>query len=536
MMKKRITWFVAALIIATMSYLLWPVEKSADWNIVTDQQALRYKQKYLQSIRQHGNNTAQPNVLLIVADDLGKHDISLYGHSPLATPHIDHLGQSGLVFAEAYATAAICAPSRAGLLTGRYQNRFGFESQPMQRYIRNELEFLVFSHLIETDEMEPVRYPSYPTADNFSKQGLPPSEITLGEIFQASGYETALIGKWHLGYGEDNHPLDFGFDHQFGFLEAFSLYAPEDDPGVVNHHHDLFWEKHIWSQQRSGPSAIQRDGNVIEESRYLTDAIVEEALTFIASAQKKGKPFFAYLPFSAPHTPFQARRADYDSLADVGDQNHRVYLAMIRRLDWAVGELTRYLEQVGLADNTLIIFASDNGGATYTKATDNGPLRDGKFTQFEGGLAIPMMMYWPGKIAPDRVLAPVMLTDVLPTLNQLLGLPLPADRIIDGQDLLQSQRESALAHRALFWRCDFNRAVRFERWKLLHNKKTNSIHLFDLRRDLGERRNIAREHPEIVKQLMMMLDDWETELEPAKWPRVMDYFTDEEGEGLWFAI
>jgi len=535
-MKKKITWLAATVAIATVSYLLWPVEKSADWDIVTDQRALQYKQKYLRSVQQHGKHTNSPNVLLIVADDLGKHDISLYGHSPLSTPHIDRLGRNGLVFADAYATAAICAPSRAGLLTGRYQNRFGFESQPMQRYIRNELEYLVFSHLIETDEMKPIRYPSYPTADNHPKQGLPVSEITLGEIFQASGYDTALIGKWHLGYGEDNHPLDFGFDHHYGFLEAFSLYAAEDDPGIVNHHHDLFWEKHIWSQQRSGPSAIQRDGKIIDESRYFTDAIVEETKNFIASAQNNHQPFFAYLPFSAPHTPFQARRVDYDSLANISDQNQRVYLAMIRRLDWAVGELTQYLEERGLAENTLIIFASDNGGAAYTKATDNGPLRDGKFTQFEGGLAIPMMMYWPGRIAPDRVSAPVILTDVLPTLNHLLGLPLPADRIIDGQDLLQTQRETILAHRPLFWRSDFNRAVRFEQWKLLHNKRTGSIHLFDLRRDIGEQRNVAQQHPDVVKQLMTLLDEWESELAPAKWPRVMDYFTDGEGEGLWFAI
>jgi arylsulfatase A-like enzyme len=535
-MKKTSAWLAAALMIVMLSYLFWPVDKSTNWNIVTDQQALQYKQKYLQSIQQHSDTTTRPNVLLIVADDLGKHDISLYGHSPLETPNIDNLGRNGLIFSEAYATAAICAPSRAGLLTGRYQNRFGFESQPMQRYIRNELEYLVFSHLIETDEMQPIRYPDYPTADNLQRQGLPLSEITLGEIFQASGYDTALIGKWHLGYGEDNHPLAFGFDHYYGFLEAFSLYAPEDDPGVVNHHHDLFWEKHIWSQQRSGPSAIQRDGKIIDESRYITDAIVEETQTFIASAQENGTPFFAYLPFSAPHTPFQARRVDYDSLSDVSDQNQRVYLAMIRRLDWAVGELTRFLEQSGLAENTLIIFTSDNGGATYTKATDNGPLRDGKFTQFEGGLAIPMMMYWPGKIAPEHVSAPVMLTDVLPTLNHLLGLPLPTDRIIDGHDLLQSQRETVLAQRPLFWRSDFNRAVRFEQWKLLHNNKTNSIHLFDLRKDISELRNVAQQHPDIVKQLMTLLDEWESELEPAKWPRVMDYFTDDEGEGLWFAI
>jgi arylsulfatase A-like enzyme len=535
-MKRNIRWLAVAFTIAASCYLLWPVTKSAAWDIVTDQQTLRYKQSYLQSIRQSGGTTDRPNVLLILADDLGKHDVSLYGHSPLATPNIDHLGQHGLMFREAYASGAICAPSRAGLLTGRYQNRFGFESQPMQRYIRNELEYLAFRHLIETNQMQPIRYPNYPTADHYAKQGLPGSEITLGEIFQASGYSTALIGKWHLGYGGDNHPMDFGFDHHYGFLEAFSLYADEDNPNIVSHHHDLFWEKHIWSQQRNGPSAIQRNGKKIDETRYITDAIVEETKAFIASTQNNDKPFFAYLPFSAPHTPFQARKEDYDSLTHIDDPNQRVYLAMIRRLDWAVGELTQYLEKAGLAENTLIIFASDNGGAAYTGATDNGPLRDGKFTQFEGGLAIPMMMYWPGTIKPQRATAPVMLTDILPTLNHLLRVPLPEDRTIDGQDLLQAQRETILAKRPLFWRSDFNRAVRVQQWKFLHNKKTNSLHLFDLSKDVGEQHNVAQQYPDIVAQLVTLLDNWESELQPAKWPRVMDYHTESEGEGLWFAI
>jgi arylsulfatase A-like enzyme len=209
---------------------------------------------------------------------------------------------------------------------------------------------------------------------------------------------------------------------------------------------------------------------------------------------------------------------------------------MIRRLDWAVGELTSFLEQTELAEETLIIFASDNGGAAYTGATENGPLRDGKFTQFQGGLAIPMMMYWPGKIEPSRQPAPVTLTDTLPTLLGMLGLPLPDDRTIDGIDLFKEQRQPQLEQRPLFWRSDFNRAIRFGKWKLLHNKRSGSIHLFDLSTDVGEQRNVAEQHPDNVTQLMQLLDGWESELQPPKWPRVMDYFSDSEGEELWFAI
>lgn len=535
-MKRNVKWLIVLGTTILGCYLLWPVAKSSDWDIVTDQRALRSKQEYLRSIQPLRGDTIRPNVLLILADDLGKHDISLYGHSPIDTPNIDRLGREGLICIDAYASGAICAPSRAGLLTGRYQNRFGFESQPMQRYIRNQMEYLAFRHLIDTDQMRPIRYASYPTADHYAKQGMPLSEITLGEVFQASGYSTALIGKWHLGYGKDNHPMKFGFDFQYGFLEAFSLYAAEDDPSIINHRHDLFWEKHIWSQQRRGSCAIQRNGQKIDEPRYITDAIVEETKLFMAAAQQDGKPFFAYVPFSAPHTPFQARKEDYDSLTEISDQNQRVYLAMIRRLDWAVGQLTQYLEQAGLAEDTVIVFASDNGGAAYTYATDNGPLRAGKFTQFDGGLAVPMMIYCPGKIEPARVAAPVMLTDVLPTLLGLLDQPVPDDRTIDGIDLLQTDRESLLGQRPLFWRSDFNRAVRLGAWKLLHNRKTNSLHLFDLAEDIGEQRNVAELHSDVVARLIKLLDGWESELEPPKWPRVMDYFSDSEGEGLWFAI
>ncbi len=515
--------------------LLWPFQKSAEWDIDVSQVMLAGKTSYLEQLRPDADKDT-PNVILIVADDLGRHDISLYGHSPLQTPNIDQLGQQGVTYREAYASAAICSTSRAGLLTGRYQNRFGFESQPMQRYVRNRLEYLAFRYVLDTDAMQPIRYPNYPSSEALAQQGLPASEITLGELFKGLGYDTAVIGKWHLGFGVDNHPLRFGFDQQYGFMEAFSMYASEADPAIVNHHHDLFWEKHIWKQKRGGPSAITRDGVPIKETRYLTDAIVDEAETFMTDAARNGRKFFAYLPFNAPHTPFQARREDYNSLAAFEDDNQRIYLAMINRLDWAVGELTQFLKREGLAENTLIIFTSDNGGADYLNATDNGPLRAGKFTQFDGGLAVPLMIYWPDTLAAREVQAPVMLTDVFATISNLTGQPLAADRKYDSINLLAPDVESVAGGRPLFWRSDHNRAIRYKNWKLLHSKKNHWLRLYDLSLEAGERTDLQHEHKAVVTQLMTMLDAWEAEQLSPRWPRVMEYQFIDEGEEFSFAI
>ncbi len=515
--------------------LLWPIEKSKRWNIEPDEKLLSSKREYLNRLGELEPGET-PNIILIVADDLGKYDVSLYNHAPMATPNIDELGEMGITFNSAFATAPICSPSRAGLLTGRYQNRFGFESQPMQRYVRNYLEYIGFRFLISTDEMQPLLYPSYPPKDQQLKQGLPLSEITLAEVFDAVGYNTAIIGKWHLGYSDENHPLRFGFNFQYGFMEAFSLYDDEDDPGIVNYHHDLFWEEHIWDQQRSGPSSITRDGKEIVETRYLTDAIVEETKHFISESMERGEPFFTYLPFNAPHTPFQARKSDYEALDHIADDNQRTYLAMISRLDWAVGELSRFLQAKGIAEDTLIIFTSDNGGAHYTGATDNGPLRAGKFTQFDGGLAVPLMMYWPGRLERKVMQENVLLTDLFSTLTHLLGVPLPEDREYDSVNLLAESLYKVAGDRPLQWRSDYNRAVRFDRFKLMQNLRDGTTHLYDVKSDMGEENNLAESHQREIEKLESYADAWERDMKEPLWPRVMDYLLESNGEYFWFAI
>jgi arylsulfatase A-like enzyme len=222
------------------------------------------------------------------------------------------------------------------------------------------------------------------------KMGMPPSEILLSEILQARGYATGIMGKWHLGAGDHAIPSNRGFDTQYGFYEAYSLYmADTSDPTIVNQRHSDFSDPFIWGKGRTGTCAIRWNNEVIEEKYYLTDRIAEEANTFITAHAKE--PFFLYVPFLAPHTPFQATKAYYDKLGHIKDRNQRVYNAMILQLDDAVGSIIRHLEQQGLAQNTLIFFMSDNGGAHYTHATDNAPHKGGKFTNFEGGLNVPFM-------------------------------------------------------------------------------------------------------------------------------------------------
>ena len=281
---------------------------------------------------------------------------------------------------------------------------------------------------------------------------------------------------------------------------------------------------------RAGPSAITRDGTVIAETRYLTDAIQAETTAFIDAALNAGEPFFAYLPFSAPHTPFQARAEDYEAIQSAPDHNTRVYAAMIRRLDTVVGRLIEHLRDRGALEDTVVVFTSDNGGAAYTKATSNGPLRGGKFTQFEGGLAVPLLVRWPeGAAGKDSRL--VLLTDLFATLLREADTPLPDDRPLDSVAL-----QSAPEDRYLFWRSDFNLAVRRGNWKLLHDRRTGRSLLYDLELDPGEKNDQAARNPEVVQAFLAALASWEAELAPARWPRVMNYLYRDSADEYWFAI
>jgi arylsulfatase A-like enzyme len=526
---------------ALLIYALFPLS-SREFIIGVDEKLLRGKEEFLRKLHRDARSvspgdTRPPNIVLILADDLGKTDISLYGSPHVHTANMDSIGREGVVFTEAYCTAPICAPSRASLLTGRYQQRFGFELQPHDRYPRNRLERFLYRQLLRGENWIVSDAASFPRRRDIEGQGLPSSEITLAELLHAMGYVTGIIGKWHLGYEEPFIPNNRGFDYQYGFYEAFSLYAPVDDPGIINHRHDHFANRHIWKKGRSGNSAIRRNHEVIEEDEYLTTKIGKEAVRFIRS--RDSEPFFLYIPFSAPHTPFQVTAAYYDMFFHVDDTNKRVYYAMIQALDDAVGNILNALEERGLEEHTLVFFASDNGGAIYTGATDNAPLKGGKFSYYEGGVNVPFMLRWKGRIEPGSVYdAPVSLMDIFATSVAAASGQFPGDRIYDGVDLLPfiTGENTDQPHETLYWRADFNRAVRREGWKGIMNEKHGTRQLYDLQSDKAERFDRAGTRTDVLDALDTILEQWEKQLPPPLWPPVMEYRLNLDGEDHYFSI
>lgn len=521
-MKRRLLLYSFVLLAVCLVYGFWPMTTKR-FEIVFDKEKIAAKQDYLNTLTP--NSVKKPNIVLIVADDLGKTDISLYGKPPIQTPNIDSIGLKGMTFTEGYITSPICAPSRAGMLTGRYQQRFGFECQPHDRYPKNRIEMFVYKNLIATGDWLVADQAEFPRFKDIMKNGMPPSEIMLSEILQKAGYRTGIAGKWHLGGGEHAIPINRGFDYQYGFYEAYSLYmADTSHPDIINQRHKDFSDPFIWGKGRSGNCAIRKNHNVIEEEYYLTDRIAQEANGFID--RNEDGPFFLYVPFLAPHTPFQATKAYYDKLEHIKDRNKRVYNAMIWQLDDAVGSIIEHLEQKGLMENTIIFFLSDNGGATYTEATDNAPLKGGKFTNFEGGLNVPFMVRWDGYVAPRTSYSePVISMDVFASVLDLANVNYADGRTLDGVSLLPVIIDSMNQpiHDKLCWRSGYNRAIRAGDWKLITDGLSGNEALYNLRNDKEEQHNLVLTHPDTVKQLKQMHADWESEMTDPKWPRVMDY-------------
>ena len=542
--------------------------------IVFDERLIDGKQAYLEELRRrrladpHREAAgAAPNVVFMVADDLGPSDISAYGPAlgapHVETPHIDSIGTAGVRFDNAYATAAICAPSRAALLTGRHQNRSGFQLQPQSRYAKNRLEYLVFRYVLDTGNMVPVFSTEFPAQEDIDRQGLSPAEITIADAFGAAGYQTAAVGKWHLGITDGFLPRDHGFDTHYGFYEAYSLYAPESDPDVVGLRLGEFTDDHQWDTGRSGPSAIHRNGEVVGEKEYLTFALADEATDFIEDAGDD--PYFLHLAFSAPHVPLQAPREYYDRFPRVEDEATRIYYAMISALDEAVGRVLAAVEESGRAKETVIVFTADNGGYEGTGATENYPFKAGKFSNFQGGLRVPALLSYPERVRAGTVVESVVsLMDFPITAMAAAGIPPAEDRDYDGVDLLSylSPPEEApgsengdtrgepaggtntprpgdgapepddsgrhaivreTIHEALYWVWDYNRAVLADGHKLILDDLHGVELLYNIDADPGEARNLAEEYPNHVQELRRRLDAWEALMPPAAWPRIMNY-------------
>lgn len=465
-----------------------------------------------------------PNLIVLLADDLGVHDVSVYGGAHVPTPHIDAIGAQGVRFEAAYAPSPVCSPSRAGLLTGRYPQRYGFELLPHARYVHGPLERFAARFFAVGDGWELAPQVPVPSREARALQGLPLTEQTLAELLHAQGYATGLMGKWHLGSGPTLLPERRGFDQVYGFYEAFSLYADPDRADVVNLPIDLYADRHMWRVGRDGASAIRRNGALIAEDRYLTDAIADEAVSFIDA--HVDAPFLLYVPFNAPHAPLQALREDYEALWEVADPRQRVYAAMVRRLDEAVGRILAEIDARGLGEDTLVLLASDNGAAAYNHVIDNGPLAGGKLTPLEGGLRVPMLARWPGHLPAGQTFAdPVSLLDVLPTLAEAAGAPLSTDRVYDGVSLLPylSGRVQGAPHARLYWRSGGQIAVREGDWKLIEDAASGDRALYDLAEDPQETRDRSAEEPARVTALEAALRAWEADLVDPAWPPVMQY-------------
>jgi arylsulfatase A-like enzyme len=339
------------------------------------------------------------------------------------------------------------------------------------------------------------------------------------------GYATGIAGKWHLGHSKEQIPNAMGFDEQYGFYGAFTLYSEKrKSPNYVHYVQDSYSSKYQWKTGRKETSAIMRNDKVIKEERYTTQAILEEGVEFIA--RNKEKPFFLYLAFNAPHVPFQAPKAYYEMHSDTEEENKRVYYAMIHALDDAIGSLNDKLEMMGLEENTIIYFISDNGGASYTKATDNGPYKGGKLTTFEGGVNVPFIIKWKGKIPEGTVYEnPVSSMDIFRTSATLAECPLPDDRVYDGVNLLPYVTGEMInpPHDAFYWKADHIHAMRKGNWKFLLSTRDNWAELYNMEEDRYETYDLSKEKPEILIQLQQDYDAWMKQQAPPMWPRIMDH-------------
>ena len=418
---------------------------------------------------------AQPNVLVIVADDLGYADIGVHGGKQVPTPNIDALATSGLRCTSGYVAAPYCSPSRASFLTGRSSTRFGHEFNP---------------HVGEE-----------------TKLGLPLTEKTIANYLHEAGYATGLIGKWHQGFSPEHHPQSRGFDDYFGFLVGghnFILHKDAEPEFGSAHSHDM----------------IYRSRELQHLDGYTTDLFTDEAVGFID--RHADKPWLLYLAYNAVHTPLEVLAKYGDRVpASITEPDRRGYLSLLIGLDDAVGRLVAHLRETKRDKDTLIFFFSDNGGSgrkpyfAYNTGL-NTPLRGDKGQTFEGGIRVPFFVSWPGKLPAGKTFdQPVSTLDILPTGCAAAGVKTGSN--IEGVDLLPhlTGKNSAAPHEMLAWRFGPQKAIRKGQWKLVDARdfdaKTQSgWQLYDVEKDIGEQHDLASTKPEVVAELSKAWDDWNT--------------------------
>jgi arylsulfatase B len=433
------------------------------------------RRAFLASLSAAAAPANRPNIVLLLADDLGYGELGCQGNPQIPTPHIDSIAQSGVRFTNGYVSAPFCCPSRAGLMTGRYQTRFGHE-------------------LNATGKLNLAPH-----------VGLPLTETTLASHLQSAGYRTAAIGKWHLGATEKFHPLNRGFHEFFGFLHEGHYYAPQ--PTVANHLRPN-------EPPYDDANPLLRNRQPVEEPEYYTRALAREAVAFIDRNRKK--PFFLYVPFNAVHSPMQATHADMARFAHITDPHRRIFAAMLVSLDDAVGAILKKLQSEKLTKNTLVIFLSDNGGPVAELTSSNAPLRGQKGQLYEGGIRIPFLMQWPGRLPAARTHHhPVISLDLAPTILAAAKIPVPKN--LDGQNLLPLPTQP----RTLFWRYNKSQALRRGDWKIVRQMGPRDPdkpwQLFNLTQDIRESNDLAPADPAKLKELATAWDTLNAQMVPPLW-------------------
>lgn len=400
----------------------------------------------------------KPNILVIVADDMGYVDSGMQGCTDVPTPNIDSLADSGVRFTNGYVSGCVCSPSRAGLVSGRYQQRCGHDSNPRGDF------------------------------------GLDPNETTIAQRMKAAGYVTGITGKWHLGEQKPQMPLARGFDEFYGILPH----------GIA-------------AERRGSGVQVYRGWDKVETPPDHTVKFGEEAVAFID--RHHGQPWFLYLPFTAVHAPHVAPQSYLQKFAHIEDKPRRQLCAMISAMDDQIGLVLAKLRTLRQEENTLIFFFSDNGGPT-SRTVHNGPLRGGKWTVWEGGIRVPFAVQWKGRITPGRTLdTPVIQLDVLPTALAAAGVTVQPEWRLDGVNLLPllEGRTAKLAREALFWRFGVQFAVRQGDWKLLKPSLHDAPRLVNLANDVGETVDLSVQHPEKVRQLTSLWEAWNAQNIPPRW-------------------
>jgi len=416
-----------------------------------------------------------PNVIIVLTDDQGYGDVGFNGCKDIPTPNLDSIARNGVQFMNGYVSYAVCSPSRAGLLTGRYEQRFGHERNP---------------------GWEPANL----------KSGLPLTETTLADALGNAGYWSGAIGKWHLGAHPDLHPLKRGFNEFFGFLIGAHQYFPEEltftntaDAKTIQQ------SRRLW---------ILRNEEPVRTTQYLTDEFSDEAVRFVA--RNKDKPFFLYLAYNAPHTPLEASEKYLKRFAGIEDPKRRTYAAMVSAVDDGVGRLLEELRKQKLEENTLIFYLSDNGGPQSNGST-NAPLRGTKGTPWEGGIHVPFAAQWPGHLpAGTRYERPVISLDIFATAAALAHVPANPERPLDGVNLIPylTGEKRGDPHDAIYLRM-FDKgafAVRSGDFKEVIPQRGIEPELYNLAHDIGERVDLSAAEPDRLNRLENLRKDWNAQL------------------------